>query len=480
MRSNVYHSSIDAFLLTVDFRKLDDEWFKQFDKGGTPSEEIQELLDQCTKDCKKHNQFLKSNGYQTSITIQKNGILQDIKSRIKNHKQQFDAVVSGRKSIDFDMDVKSQLMMVGQQNTHMLNHNVLCYQLFLNSSLEQGRKNAFFKLIDNPSTLAVLFSNKDLTLDQKRYAFDLLEAGQLVFKTHGIFGNDILSNVKKLIFFYSEFLTIWKLLNDKTNGMSIFSADLSFADKDTKEKAEREADVKQFFAQSISNLGDVVTLLSDKKISESDRKVILANVDVNRLGANNENRILKMLLLNSKQIQGNGSQPNIGFGLLLEILQSYETSKNEGFGAMLKRVSKELGKDKNFSLEAGAAVRGLRMLNSGLISQAPIGFNRDGLRTLIEKCKRMYQGASYGGDNLKQQVAKLHELAKLINAPNMKPVPSELTAFESSHPAPILSDRLSAADGRLLDAHSNSSPSTNALSQAEAVSESDTGKPGLR
>jgi hypothetical protein len=323
--------------------------------------------------------------------------------------------------------------MGSQQNTYMLNHNVLCYQLFLNSSLEQGRKNAFFKLIDNPSTLAALFSKKDLTHDQKTVAFGLLEAGQLGLKTRGIFGNDILSNVKKLIFSYPEFLIIWQLLNDGTDGMSIFSADLS-------------AEIKKVFAQSIRKLDDVVTLLLDKKIPESDRKVILANVDVNRLGANNENRILKMLLLNSKQIQGNGSQPNIGFGLLLEILQSYETSKNEGFGAMLKSVSKELEKDTNFSsLEAGADVRGLRMLNSRLISQAPIGFNRDGLRTLIEKCKRMYQGASYGGGTLEQQAAKLNELAKLINAPIMKSDQGELTKPISSHTVSVPSNSLSAA-----------------------------------
>jgi hypothetical protein len=429
MRSNVYKSSIDAFLLTVDFSKLDEAWFAQFDQGGALSEEIQGLLKQCITDYQNFKQSINN----PLAEIDPQNVLQDIKSRIKSHKQQFDAVVSGGKEINFETGGKDQLMMGSQQNTYMLNHNVLCYQLFLNSSLEQGRKNAFFKLIDNPSTLAALFSKKDLTHDQKTVAFGLLEAGQLGLKTRGIFGNDILSNVKKLIFSYPEFLIIWQLLNDGTDGMSIFSADLS-------------AEIKKVFAQSIRKLDDVVTLLLDKKIPESDRKVILANVDVNRLGANNENRILKMLLLNSKQIQGNGSQPNIGFGLLLEILQSYETSKNEGFGAMLKSVSKELEKDTNFSsLEAGADVRGLRMLNSRLISQAPIGFNRDGLRTLIEKCKRMYQGASYGGGTLEQQAAKLNELAKLINAPIMKSDQGELTKPISSHTVSVPSNSLSAA-----------------------------------
>jgi hypothetical protein len=173
--------------------------------------------------------------------------------------------------------------------------------------------------------------------------------------------------------------------------------------------------------------------------------MILANVDVSRLEVNNENHILKMLLLNSKQIQGNGSQPNIGFGLLLEILQSYETSKNEGFGAMLRSVYKEMEQSglSSFSDDA-AAVQTFGTLNSKLISQAPIGFNRDGLRTLIEKCKRMYQGASYGGDNLDQQVAKLHELAKLIKAPIMKSGQGELTKPKISH-ASVPSNSLSAA-----------------------------------
>jgi len=434
MRSNVYKSSIDAFLLTVDFSKLDEAWFAQFDQGGALSEEIQGLLKQCITDYQNFKQSINN----PLAEIDPQNVLEDIKSRIESHKQQFDAVVSGGKEINFDRDVKSQLMI--QSNKPMLDHNVLCYQLFLNSSLEQGRKNAFFKLIDNPSTLAALFSTKDLIDDQKRVAFGLLDEIQLNFKTDGIFGFDILQKVKKWIFSYPEFLEIWKLLNDKTGGMSIFSAKTLFIDP---EKAGREADIKEVFAQSIRKLDDVLTLLSDKKIPERDRRMILANVDVSRLGANNENHILKMLLLNSKQIQGNGSQPNIGFGLLLEILQSYETSKNEGFGAMLKSVSKELEKDTNFSsLEAGADVRRLRMLNSRLISQAPIGFNRDGLRTLIEKCKRMYQGASYGGDNLDQQAAKLNELAKLIKAPIMKSGQGELTKPKISH-ASVSSNSLS-------------------------------------
>lgn len=435
-------------MLTVDFSKLDAAWFTQFDKGGTPSEEIQKLLVQCTTD---YQNYRERNTAVAFMEIDQDDILQDIKSRIERYKQQFDAVVSGGKEINFETGGKDQLMMGSQQNTYMLNHNVLCYQLFLNSSLEQGRKNAFFKLIDNPSTLAALLSKKDLTHDQKTVAFGLLEAGQLGLKTRGIFGTNILSNVKKLIFFYSEFLTIWKLLNDKTDGMSIFSADLSFADTDPTKKAKREADVKQLFAQSISNLGDVLTLLSDKEISESDRKMILGAVDADMLTIDRAPYVLKKLLLysqnsqNSQQIQGNGSQSNISVDILLEILQSYETSKKNGFGAMLKRVYKEMeaSESSSFSDDA-AAVQTFRMLNSRLISQAPIGFNRDGLRTLIEKCKRMYQGASYGGDNLKQQVAKLHELAKLIKAPIMKSDQGEVTKPKSSHVS-VSSNSLSAA-----------------------------------
>ncbi|MBM4212064.1 MAG: hypothetical protein FJ186_06020, partial [Gammaproteobacteria bacterium] len=165
MRSNVYKSSIDAFLLTVDFSKLDEAWFAQFDQGGALSEEIQGLLKQCITDYQNFKQSINN----PLAEIDPQNVLEDIKSRIESHKQQFDAVVSGGKEINFDRDVKSQLMI--QSNKPMLDHNVLCYQLFLNSSLEQGRKNAFFKLIDNPSTLAALFSTKDLIDDQKRVAF---------------------------------------------------------------------------------------------------------------------------------------------------------------------------------------------------------------------------------------------------------------------------------------------------------------------
>lgn len=455
MRIDDFNSRIDAFLLTVDFSKLDQAWFAQFDKEDDLSGEIKKLFEKCIADLNV--------GW-----ISKAGaaaILGKIKSRIESHKQQFDAVVRDEKKIDFDSDVRTQLMMNAQSHKGMLNPNVLCYQLCLNSQLEKGRKNAFFKLIDNPSIQAALLLREDLSKDQKQLAFSLFKTGAWKLKSISIFGDQILEKVKNLISSDSEFLKIWKLLNDGTDGRSIFSADLS-------------AEIKKVFAQSISDLGHVVRLLSDKEISESDRKIIaqstqsisnlgdvltlLSNTQIDKsvkemiLGAVDANNptigtvpfVLKKLLLyyqGSKQNKGSGSQPNIGLDPLLEILQSYETSKENGFGAMLRGVYNEMEASglSSFSDDA-KAVQTLKTLNSKLISKAPIGFNRDGLRTLIEKCKRMYQGASYGGDTLEEQFAKLHGLAKLTKEPIMKSGQGELTKPKISH-ASVSSNSLSAA-----------------------------------
>jgi hypothetical protein len=393
-------------------------------KGGALSEEIRKLFEKFIAD-------LNVGGITERGAA---AILEKIKSRIESHKQQFDAVVSGGEIIDFKRNAKVQLM-THNTGTGQINHNVLCYQLCLNSQLEKDRKNAFFELIDNPSIQAALLLREDLSEDQKKLAFALFQQGAWKLKSSSIFGDQILEKVKNLISSDSEFLKIWKLLNDKTGGMSIFSADLS-------------AEIKKVFAQSISNLGDVLTLLSNTQIDQSVKEMILGTVDIKNPRIGTVPFVLKKLLLyyqGSKQNKGSGSQPNIGLDPLHEILQSYETSNEKGFGAMLRSVYKEMEQSglSSFSDDA-AAVQTFGTLNSKLISQAPIGFNRDGLRTLIEKCKRMYQGASYGGDNLDQQVAKLHELAKLIKAPIMKSGQGELTKPKISH-ASVPSNSLSAA-----------------------------------
>lgn len=87
MRIDDFNSRIDAFLLTVDFSKLDQAWFAQFDKEDDLSGEIKKLFEKCIADLNV--------GW-----ISKAGaaaILGKIKSRIESHKQQFDAV--DRKSV---------------------------------------------------------------------------------------------------------------------------------------------------------------------------------------------------------------------------------------------------------------------------------------------------------------------------------------------------------------------------------------------